>query len=62
MDALKAQIKDVDRKINNAVNLMIETGSAALKNKLSELEETKEKLRYELDEVESTLSQEQFSE
>ena len=62
LDALKAQIKDIDRKINNAVNLMIETGSAALKNKLSELEETKEKLRYELDEVESTLSQEQFSE
>ncbi len=62
LGALKAQIKDVERKINNAVNLMIETGSPALKNKLSELEETKEKLLFELNDVEATLSQEEFSE
>ena len=62
LNALKSQIKDVERKINNAVNLMIETGSPALKNKLSELEETKEKLLFELNDVESSLMHDEFSE
>ena len=62
LNALKSQIKDVERKINNAVNLMIETGSPALKNKLSELEETKEKLLFELNDVESSLKHDEFSE
>ena len=62
LNALKSQIKDVERKINNAVNLMIETGSPALKNKLGELEETKEKLLFELNDVESSLKHDEFSE
>ena len=62
LNALKSQIKDVERKINNAVNLMIETGSAAFKDKLNELEQSKEKLLFELTEAEAALKQEIFSE
>lgn len=62
MDALRKEIRDTERKINNAVNLMIETGSAALKNKLCELEQTKERLLFELSETEAALKQSEFSE
>ena len=46
----------------NTVNLMIETGSAAFKDKLNELEQSKEKLLFELTEAEAALKQENFSE
>lgn len=62
VDALRLQLRDTERKINNTVNLMIDTGSAALKNKLCELEQTKEKLQFELSETENVMKQEVLSE
>ena len=62
MIALQTELRDVERKITNTVNLMVETGSAAFKDKLNELEQSKEKLLYELGEAEALLSQESFSE
>ena len=62
MRALQTEIRDVERKITNTVNLMIETGSAAFKDKLNELEQSKEKLLFELTEAEAALKQENFSE
>ena len=62
MTALQNELRDVDRKITNTVNLMVETGSSAFKNKLSELEETKEKLLFELSDAEEALKKESFSE
>ena len=60
--ALQTELRDVERKITNTVNLMIETGSAAFKDKLNELEQSKEKLLFELTEAEAALKQENFSE
>ena len=60
--ALRTQLREVERKISNTVNLMIDTGSFALKTKLGELEEMKEKLLYELEEAESALEKEVLSE
>ena len=62
MLALQTELRDVERKIANTVNLMIETGSAAFKDKLNELEQSKEKLLFELTEAEAALKQENFSE
>lgn len=61
-ELLKDQLSEVERKITNAVNLIIETGSLAFKTKLHELEEQKEKLRYELLEAEATLKDEIYCE
>ena len=60
--ALQTELRDVERKITNTVNLMIETGSSAFKDKLNELEQSKEKLLFELTEAEAALKQETFSE
>ena len=60
--ALQTELRDIERKITNTVNLMIETGSAAFKDKLNELEQSKEKLLFELTEAEAALKQENFSE
>lgn len=60
--AVAAELLQVERKVNNVVNLMAETGSAALASKLRELEETKEKLRFELAELDTALKTEPFSE
>ena len=62
MLALQTELRDVERKITNTVNPMIETGSAAFKDKLNELEQSKEKLLFELTEAEEALKQENFSE
>ena len=62
IDALRKKIRDTERKIANAVNLMVETGSPALKNKLCELEQNKEQLLFELSETEASLKQSVFSE
>ncbi len=62
LDTLRSELRIVERKITNAVNLMIETGSAAFKDKLNELEQSKEKLLFELTEAEAALKQENFSE
>ena len=61
-DALQTELRTIERKISNTVNLMIETGSAAFKDKLTELEQSKEKLLFELTESEAALKQENFSE
>ena len=61
-DTLKAELKSVERKIQNTVNLMIEIGSPALKDKLMELEESKEKLTFELSQVEQATRQMNVSE
>lgn len=60
--ALQTELRDVERKITNTVNLMIETGSSAFKDKLNELKQSKEKLLLELTEAEEALKQENFSE
>ena len=62
LDALQSELRAVERKISNAVNLMIETGSAAIKDKLRELEESKEKLSFALSEAETAANQNRFSE
>ena len=62
MLALQTELRDVERKIANTINLMIETGAAAFKDKLNELEQSKEKLLFELTEAEAALKQENFSE
>lgn len=54
-EALHAELREVERKISNTVNLMIDTGSAALKDKLRELEKSKETLLFALTEVEAAL-------
>lgn len=56
-EALQAELREVERKISNTVNLMIDTGSAALKEKLSELEARKEKLQFTLSGLEVILKQ-----
>ena len=62
LDALRSELRTVERKITNAVNLMIETGSAAIKDKLRELEESKEKLSFTLSEAKVASNQNRFSE
>ncbi len=62
MLALQTELRNVERKISNTVNLMVETGSAAFKDKLNELEQSKEKLLFDLNEAEAALKQENFSE
>lgn len=64
---LSKELRDVERKISNAVDLMIETGSASLKKKLRELEEQQEALKFSLLEAEAsmaclTYSEEQITE
>ena len=61
-EVLQGQLLDTERKITNSVNLMVETGSSAFKAKLSELEQMKEKLQYELSEAEIALQQEIYCE
>lgn len=60
--ALQTELRDVERKITNTVNLMVETGSSAFKNKLLELEQVKEKLLFSLNEAEAAWKHETFSE
>ena len=62
IEALRSELRAVERKISNAVNLMIETGSVAIKDKLRELEESKEKLSFALSEAEAAANQNRFSE
>ena len=62
IEALRSELRAVERKIANAVNLMIETGSAAIKDKLRELEESEEKLSFALSEAEDAANQNRFSE
>ena len=59
--ALKSELSDVDRKITNTVNLMVETGSSLFKDKLCELEQNKEKLLFALNEAERECAEEVFS-
>ena len=61
-EALRGEIKKLERKITNAVDLMIDTGSTALRDKLKELEAMKEKLLFELSEVEALSSHQTFTE
>ena len=62
VEALRSELRAVERKISNAVNLMIETGSSAIKDKLRELEGSKEKLSIALSEAEAAANQNRFSE
>lgn len=52
---LEKELKTLDRKISNTVDLLIETGSNSLKEKLRELEERAEKLKYELSEAQNEM-------
>ena len=62
VEALEAELREVERKINNTVNLMVDIGSSALKAKLVELEQAKEKLQYQLSEAQAQMKVELFSE
>lgn len=62
---LEQALKDFDRQINNIVSVMAQTGSAALANKLKELEQYREETQFQLSKLEMqqserTLSGEQF--
>lgn len=54
---LKAKITETDKGINNIVNIIVSTGSAALTDKLKELESTKAQLQDSLSEAERKLSE-----
>jgi site-specific DNA recombinase len=62
IEPLRSELRKVEHKIRVTVNLMIDTESDALKEKLHELEDTKAKLVYELSEAEAAVSQAGFSE
>ena len=59
---LEKQVEELETKINKAVDLMIETGSAAVKDRLSELESEKEKLLFRIDEIRAETSNKMLSE
>ena len=52
----------LDHKISKTVDLMIDTDSAALKAKLAEFEESREKLTFEINRLEMEVQGEQYSE
>lgn len=54
---LQAKITETDKGINNIVNIIVSTGSAALTDKLKELESTKAQLQDSLSEAERKLSE-----
>ena len=62
IEPLRSELRKVEHKIRITVNLMIDTESDALKEKLHELEDTKAKLVYELSEAEAAVSQAGLSE
>ena len=62
IEPLRSELRKVENKIRVTVNLMIDTESDALKEKLHELEDTKAKLVYELSEAEAAVSQAGFRE
>lgn len=62
VSTLKTELQSVERKIRNTVDLMVEIGSPALKQKLFELEESKEKLTFELQQAELAERQMSISE
>jgi hypothetical protein len=62
LESLKKELASVDNKISKTVDLMIETGSAAMKAKLAELEASKEKLTFEISRLEVELGKEQYTE
>ncbi len=62
LESLKKELVSVENKISKAVDLMIETGSAAMKAKLAELEAGKEKLTFEISRLEIELGREQYTE
>ena len=59
---LESQAESIETKIKRAVDLMLETGSAAVKDRLSELEAEKEKLLYDIDELRAGISSKRLSE
>jgi hypothetical protein len=54
---LQLKIAETDKGINNIVNIIVSTGSAALTDKLKELESTKAQLQESLSEAERKLSE-----
>ena len=62
VSTLKTELQSVERKIRNTVDLMVEIGSPSLKQKLFELEESKEKLTFELQQAELAERQMSISE
>lgn len=62
VNSLKLKLSDVESKINNIVNVVMETGSAALANKLRELEENKEQLNRGMEIAENELSKNRVDE
>lgn len=54
---LESKIAEIDKGINNIVNIIVSTGSAALTDKLKELEATKAQLQESLKEAEQKISE-----
>ena len=59
---LESMVESIETKIKRAVDLMLETGSAAVKDRLSELEAEKEKLLYDIDGLRAGISSKRLSE
>jgi septal ring factor EnvC (AmiA/AmiB activator) len=61
LESLKKELASVETKIDKTVDLLIETGSAAIKLKLAELEERKITLSAEVRRLESEVSANLYS-
>ena len=59
---IEKELKTTERKILSTVELLIDTGSQALKNKLKEIEAGAEKLKYELAEAQSEMDSPTYTE
>lgn len=55
-ETTERELADINKGINNIVNIMMKTGSAALSEKLQELETRREQLQASLSEIESKIS------
>lgn len=55
-EELKRKIAETEKGINNIVNVVVATGSAALADKLKELEKTKQQLEHALFDAERKIS------
>ena len=55
-EELKRRIAETEKGINNIVNVVVATGSAALADKLKELEKTKQQLEHALFDAERKIS------
>ena len=58
---LEKELRETERKINNAVDLMIDTGSSSIKEKLKALEEDKERICFNISQTRLELKDKEIS-